>query len=382
MPPGLPPLFYLDTPIAPRATSEPDLTRAAQRLEEGLRSFSVIGRVARINPGPVVTTYEFEADAGVKSRLVLGLADDVCLAMGVESVRIARTPGRPTFSIEIRNAHRDAIFLRDVLESNEAHAERSPLTIALGKTATGDSLVTPLTQLPHLVIGGETIDRTSPVVTAMLASLLCRAAPKGARVILIDPQQQALSVFDGIPHLLTPVITDPAMAVRAFHWAAREMETRFIPASAEPDARNTLLPDPAIVIVLHDLAALPTLAHRQIEDAICRLGLVSRHVGIHLILTTSRVSKDVLTWLIKAHCPARLSLRRVSKTDSNAILDGTGAEQLLDDGDMLYLAPASARLVRVHGPRVSEAEVQRLTHFWRRTSAPAYNSAVVAAPGR
>ena len=333
--------------------------------------------MVRIDPGPVVTTYEFAAEAGVKSRLVLGLVDDVCLALGIDSVRIARTPGRPTFDIEIRNAHREPIFLRDVLDSNEARAENSPLTIALGKTATGDPLVRSLTQLPHLVIGGENIDRTSPVVTAMLAGLLCRATPKDARLILIDPQQQALGAFDGIPHLLTPVITDPAMAVRAFHWAAREMETRFIPASAEPDARNALPPDPAIVIVLHDLAALPTPAHRQIEDAICRLGLVSRHEGIHLILTTSRVSKDVLTWLIKAHCPARLSLRLASKTDSNSILDGTGAEQLLDAGDMLYLAPASARLVRVHGPRVSDAEVQRLTHFWRRTSAPAYDSSVI-----
>jgi S-DNA-T family DNA segregation ATPase FtsK/SpoIIIE len=396
----LPPLALLDAPRTERKIDERQLMEGARLLEEKCREFAVEGSVVQIHPGPVVTTYEFKPDAGVKYSKVTGLADDLCLAMQAESVLIDRIPGKSTVGIQIPNPHRDVISMRELLEGDAYKRSVSKLTLALGKTIHGEPFVTDLASMPHLLIAGSTGTGKSVSVNAMLASILFRATPDDVRMIMVDPKRLELGMYEEIPHLLTPVVVDPKLAANALRWAVREMEERYKTLAAVgvrnieqynrnvramqvekkgpavDDKGNEIRPLPFIVVLIDELADLMMVAGNEVEESICRLAQMARAVGIHLILATQRPSVDVITGLIKANLPARISFRVSSKIDSRTILDANGAEQLLGKGDMLYLPPASSRHVRLHGPYVSEQECARLASFLRKQGKPVYDNTI------
>jgi S-DNA-T family DNA segregation ATPase FtsK/SpoIIIE len=396
----LPPLALLDAPRSERKIDERELMDGARLLEEKCREFSVEGSVVQIHPGPVVTTYEFKPDAGVKYSKITGLADDLCLAMQAESVLIDRIPGKSTVGIQIPNPNRELISMRELLEADAYKRSASRLTLALGKTIHGEPFVSDLATMPHLLIAGSTGTGKSVSVNAMLSSILFRATPDDVRLIMIDPKRLELGMYEEIPHLLTPVVVDPKLAANALRWAVREMEERYKTLAAvgvrniEQYNRNLKLaqaekpgpvldskgnevrPLPCIVVLIDELADLMMVASNEVEESICRLAQMARAVGIHLILATQRPSVDVITGLIKANLPARISFRVSSKIDSRTILDGNGAEQLLGKGDMLYLPPASSRFVRLHGPYISEQESARLASFLRKQGKPSYDTTI------
>jgi S-DNA-T family DNA segregation ATPase FtsK/SpoIIIE len=394
----LPPVSLLDPAKAEQKIDERELMDAARQLEEKCREFAVEGQVAQIHPGPVVTTFEFKPEAGVKYSKITSLADDLCLAMQAESVLIDRIPGKSTVGIQIPNPNREAISLRELLQSEAYLRSSSKLTIALGKTIHGEPYVTDLAAMPHLLIAGSTGTGKSVGLNAMLTSILYRATPDDVRLIMIDPKRLELGMYEEIPHLLTPVVVDPKKAANALRWAVREMEERYKTLAAEgvrnieqynrniklvleetgnkdPDAPKPL---PFIVVVIDELADLMMVASNEVEESIARLAQMARAIGIHLVLATQRPSVDVITGLIKANMPARVSFRVTSKIDSRTILDGNGAEQLLGKGDMLYLPPASSRFVRLHGPYISEQESARLASFLRKQGKPTYDTTVTA----
>jgi len=397
-----PPLALLDAPRGERKVDERELMDGAKQLEEKCREFAVEGAVVQIHPGPVVTTYELKPDAGVKYSKITGLADDLCLAMQAESVLIDRIPGKSTVGIQIPNPNREQISLRELLESEAYRRSTSRLTLALGKTIHGEPFVSDLATMPHLLIAGSTGTGKSVSVNAMLSSILFRATPDEVRLIMIDPKRLELGMYEEIPHLLTPVVVDPKLAANALRWAVREMEERYKTLAAvgvrniEQYNRNikTAMVEsqgplvdknglevktlPFIVVLIDELADLMMVASNEVEESICRLAQMARAVGIHLILATQRPSVDVITGLIKANLPARISFRVSSKIDSRTILDGNGAEQLLGRGDMLYLPPASSRFVRLHGPYISEQESARLASFLRKQGKPTYNETITA----
>ncbi|HET9262810.1 MAG TPA: DNA translocase FtsK 4TM domain-containing protein [Vicinamibacterales bacterium] len=398
----MPPLALLDAPKGERKIDERELMDGARLLEEKCREFSVEGSVVQIHPGPVVTTYEFKPDAGVKYSKITGLADDLCLAMQAESVLIDRIPGKSTVGIQIPNPNREQISLRELLESDAYRRSQSKLTLALGKTIHGEPFVSDLATMPHLLIAGSTGTGKSVSVNAMLSSILFRASPDEVRLIMIDPKRLELGMYEDIPHLLTPVVVDPKLAANALRWAVHEMEERYktlaavgvrnieqynrnlAHAQAEKkgpvldDNGNEIRPLPFIVLLIDELADLMMVAGNEVEESIARLAQMARAVGIHLILATQRPSVDVITGLIKANLPARISFRVSSKIDSRTILDGNGAEQLLGKGDMLYLPPASSRFVRLHGPYISEQESARLASFLRKQGRPTYDETITA----
>jgi S-DNA-T family DNA segregation ATPase FtsK/SpoIIIE len=397
-----PPLALLDAPRGERKIDERELMEGARLLEEKCREFSVEGSVVQIHPGPVVTTYEFKPDAGVKYSKITGLADDLCLAMQAESVLIDRIPGKSTVGIQIPNPNREQISLRELMESDAYRRSASKLTLALGKTIHGEPFVSDLGTMPHLLIAGSTGTGKSVSVNAMLSSILFRASPDDVRLIMIDPKRLELGMYEDIPHLLTPVVVDPKQASNALRWAVREMEERYKTLAAvgvrnieqynrnlrlaQEEAKGPVLDDngnevkplPFIVVLIDELADLMMVAGNEVEESIARLAQMARAVGIHLILATQRPSVDVITGLIKANLPARISFRVSSKTDSRTILDGNGAEQLLGKGDMLYLPPASSRFVRLHGPYISEQESARLASFLRKQGKPTYDETITA----
>jgi S-DNA-T family DNA segregation ATPase FtsK/SpoIIIE len=398
-----PPLALLDAPKGERKIDERELMEGARLLEEKCREFSVEGTVVQIHPGPVVTTYEFKPDAGVKYSKITGLADDLCLAMQAESVIIDRIPGKSTVGIQIPNANREAISLRELLESEAYKRSHSKLTIALGKTIHGEPFVSDLATMPHLLIAGSTGAGKSVSVNAMITSILMRATPDEVRFIMVDPKRLELGMYEDIPHLLTPVVMDPKLAANALRWAVREMEERYKTLAAfgvrnidqynrnvramqeekkgEPlvdDKGNEIKPLPFIVVLIDELADLMMVAGNEVEESIARLAQMARAIGIHLVLATQRPSVDVITGLIKANLPARISFRVSSRIDSRTILDGNGAEQLLGKGDMLYLPPASSRFVRLHGPYISEQESARLASFLRKQGKPSYDTTITA----
>jgi S-DNA-T family DNA segregation ATPase FtsK/SpoIIIE len=394
----LPPASLLDAPKAERKIDERELMDSSRQLEEKCREFSVEGQVAQIHPGPVVTTFEFKPDAGVKYSKITGLADDLCLAMQAESVLIDRIPGKSTVGIQIPNPNREAISLRELLESDAYQRSASKLTLALGKTIHGEPYVTDLATMPHLLIAGSTGTGKSVGLNGMLTSILYRATPEDVRFIMVDPKRLELGMYDDIPHLLSPVVVDPKKAANALRWAVREMEERYKTLAAEGvrnieqynrNIRNILAetgsnspdaprPLPFIVVVIDELADLMMVAGNEVEESICRLAQMARAVGIHLILATQRPSVDVITGLIKANLPARISFRVSSKTDSRTILDSNGAEQLLGKGDMLFLPPASSRCLRLHGPYISEQESARLASFLRKQGKPVFDDTITA----
>jgi S-DNA-T family DNA segregation ATPase FtsK/SpoIIIE len=392
------PSSQLLTPAAPHIEQkEKELLALADSLVEKTREFNVAGKVVNICPGPVVTTYEFKPDPGVKYSRVTGLVDDLCLALKAESVRIDRIPGKAFVGIEVPNRKRETIQLRDVVESKKFRDSDSLMTIALGKTIDGLNYVTDLAKMPHLLIAGATGAGKSVGVNSLIVSILYKAKPDQVKFIMVDPKRLELGVYADIPHLATPIITDPKRAAISLRWAVTEMERRYKDLAgygvrnidgynAEAKRRNDLeMWDdsgephrtlPYIVIIIDELADLMMVSGKEVEESITRLAQMARAVGIHLVLATQRPSVDVITGLIKANFPARISFRVSSKVDSRTIIDSNGAEGLLGKGDMLFLPPASSQVIRVHGAFVDEKEIAKIVDHIKAQGRPEYDTTI------
>ena len=402
--PEFPSTTLLNSPAAAIKVNEDELRQHARSIEEKAREFEVEGVVQQIHPGPVVTTFELKPERGVKYSKITGLGDDLCLALEAESIRIDRIPGKSTVGIEVPNDERATIVLRELLESSEYQQPAYRLPLALGKDITGKIVVTDLHKMPHLLAAGSTGTGKSVSINAMILSLLFRSRPDQVKMILIDPKRLELGLYQDIPHLLVPVVTEPKVAQNALKWAVSEMEVRYkklatrgvrnleayneqvkqlpIPGfnGQAGEAEDEREPLPYIVIVIDELADLMMTAPREVEESITRLAQMARAVGIHLILATQRPSVDVITGLIKANFPARISFRVASKVDSRTILDSNGAELLLGRGDMLFLPPGSSRLMRVHGPLITEDEVIQVVEFLKKQGKPSYNERILESP--
>ncbi len=381
------------------AINEKELKDRAQQLVEKFKEFEVLGQVNIIHPGPVVTTYEFKPEAGIKYSRITNLVDDLCLALKAESVRVDRLPGKSTVGVEVPNIHRETIYLREIIESVEFQSSHSKLTMALGKDIVGKIAIADLAKMPHLLIAGQTGSGKSVAVNAMILSILYKASPEDVKFIMVDPKRLELGLYEDIPHLLTPVVTEPKRASNALKWAVSEMENR-LKLLATVSVRNIeqynalikkpktldLFPEessetrkilPFIVIVIDELADLMMVASKDVQDSIMRLTQMARAVGIHLIVATQRPSVDVLTGVIKANLPSRISFRVAQRVDSRTILDAMGAQQLLGRGDMLFIPPGSSKMVRVHAPYVSEEEIEAIVKHLKSQARPAYNQTIV-----
>ena len=414
----LPELSMLAKP-KPRssAVDEPALLQNARLLESVLAEFSVNGRIDQIRPGPVVTLYELVPAPGVKTARVVALADDIARSMSVISCRVSVTPGRNAIAIELPNAKRETVYLRDLLSSTDYERTTHVLPMALGETIGGEPYIADLARMPHLLIAGTTGSGKSVGVNAMILSILYRLSPEQCRMIMIDPKMLELSVYDGIPHLLAPVVTDPKKAIVALKWTVREMEDRYrrmskigvrnvagyndrareLAAKGEHFVRTVQTgfdeagrplyeeerldpePMPYLVVVIDEVADLMMVAGKDIEGAVQRLAQMARAAGIHLIMATQRPSVDVITGTIKANFPTRISFQVTSKIDARTILGEQGAEQLLGQGDMLYMA-GGGRVTRLHGPFVSDGEVEAVAAFLRKQGEPQYLEEVTAMP--
>ena len=407
------PSFSLLKPAPARAESGPSeeaLQANARLLESVLSDYGVQGSIVEIRPGPVVTLYELEPAPGIRSARVIGLADDVARSLSVTAVRIATVPGRNVIGIEVPNAKRETVFLSEILASEDLQRHAGRLTLALGKEINGAPIFADLARMPHLMIAGTTGSGKSVAVNGMILSLLYRMSPDQCRLILIDPKMLELSMYEGIPHLMAPVVTEPAKAVTALKWTVREMERRYramsqlgvrnlssynervaearakgevvtrrVQTGFDPDTGRptfeeqplVLQPLPLIVVVVDEMADLMMVAGKEIEAAVQRLAQMARAAGIHVIMATQRPSVDVITGTIKANFPTRISFQVISKFDSRTILGEQGAEQLLGMGDMLYMQ-GGGRITRVHGPFVSDEEVEKVVEFLREQGEPAY----------
>lgn len=396
----LPSSVLLKAPVKRHAFDEEELQATGQQILAKFEEFGVRGQVHQINPGPVVTTFEFKPNRGVKLSKILNLSEDLCLALECESILVERIPGKPTVGIEVPNRDREIICFREVVETKVFQEAKSMLAFALGKDINGKIHCADLASMPHLLVAGQTGSGKSVMVNALIMSLLMRATPDQVRLILVDPKTVELTYYSDIPHLLTPVITDMKEATHALVNATREMERR-LQLLAKHGARNIsqfnkkarakggrrrksgdeeIEPLPYIVVVVDELADLMMLAGRQVEEAIQRLAQMSRAVGIHLLLATQRPSVDVITGLIKANIPARLSFLVATRVDSRTILDSMGAESLLGMGDMLFLPPGTARMRRLHGPLVTEEEIRAVVAHWTSRAAPEYQTDFLKAP--
>lgn len=417
----LPPLNLLTAPpVAERKDriNEDALEQNARLLESVLSDFGVQGQITKVRPGPVVTLYELEPAPGTKASRVIGLADDIARNMSAISARIAVIPGRNAIGIELPNAKRETVYLRELLAASEYESTSARLTLALGKDIGGEPVVADLARMPHLLIAGTTGSGKSVGVNTMILSLLYRLPPEQCRFIMIDPKMLELSVYDGIPHLLAPVVTEPGKAVVALKWTVREMEDRYRKMSelgvrnitgynerlGEARGKNEslsrtvqtgfdadtgkpifeerpldLTPLPFIVVIVDEFADLMMVAGKDIEASIQRLAQMARAAGIHLLMATQRPSVDVITGTIKANFPTRISFQVTSKIDSRTILGEQGAEQLLGAGDMLFM-PGAGRMARVHGPFVSDAEVEKVVKFLKSQGEPVYIESVTEEP--
>ena len=377
-----------------------ELKVVAQVLVEKYAEFGVHGQVTQINPGPVVTTFEFKPEAGIKYSRITNLTDDLCLALKAESILIERMAGKSTVGIQVPNREREIIWLRENIESQEFMGSKSNLTLALGKDINGRISTADLAGMPHLLIAGSTGAGKSVAINAMIMSILYKATPDQVRLILVDPKRLELGNYEGVPHLYTPIITEPKLAANALRNAVREMERR-LKVLAEKGVRNisqynklfdeestrSLFGDeteekplPYIVIIIDELADLMMLDSSNVEESITRLAQMARAVGIHLVLATQRPSVDVITGLIKANFPARISFRVATKVDSRTILDANGAEALLGKGDMLYLPSGSARVHRLHAAFVTEKEIAAVVEFWRAQGTAEYENKFLETP--
>ncbi|MGF7172622.1 DNA translocase FtsK [Azospirillum doebereinerae] len=398
-------------PRPPQQHDEALLARNARMLETVLKNFRVRGEIMDVRPGPVVTLYEFEPAPGTKSATVINLTDDIARSMSVVTARIAIVPGRSVIGVELPNPVREMVYLRESFDHDAFRNTTAQLAIGLGKDISGEPIVADLARMPHLLVAGTTGSGKSVAINTMILSLLYRLPPERCRFIMVDPKMLELSVYDGIPHLLTPVVTDPKKAVVALRWAVREMESRYeamsklgvrniegynarmtemiaagekMPRRATPpgEPENVFdmtpqdpTPLPYIVVIVDEMADLMLVAGKEIEAAIQRLAQMARAAGIHLIMATQRPSVDVITGTIKANFPTRISFQVTSKIDSRTILGEAGAEQLLGQGDMLYMQ-GGGRITRVHGPFVSDAEVEEIVHFIKLQGAPNYVTAI------
>lgn len=424
----MPPVSLLEHDGAPaKPIDRNSLTMAARMLEKKLLDFGVEGDVVEVKPGPVVTMYEFSPAPGVKVNKISNLQDDLAMALQAVSIRIvAPIPGRGVVGIEIPNKDRATVYLKEIIDSEPFEKHGGKLPMALGKDIFGQVVVSDLSRMPHLLVAGSTGSGKSVSINTMILSLLYRAAPEDVRLIMIDPKMLELSIYEGIPHLLLPVVTNPKKAALALNWAVREMERRYQLMAAkgvrnvdgynrklvkeakeaknrvadpepqlDPDELLDELPPltdkipveelehghlPYIVVIVDELADLMMVAGRDIEESIARLAQMARAAGIHLILATQRPSVDVITGLIKANFPTRISFKVFSRIDSRTILDSMGAEALLGMGDMLFLPPGVGYLQRVHGAFVSELEVQRVVEFLARQGKPEYDKSILTAP--
>ncbi|MGB8474419.1 MAG: DNA translocase FtsK [Candidatus Acidiferrum sp.] len=381
---------------------EDELKQRARAIEAKCLEFDVQGRVTQINPGPVVTTFEFKPEAGIKYSRIIGLTEDLCLALQAESILIERIPGKSTIGIEVPNITRQTIALREIIEAQEFTNSSSKLTLAMGRDLHGRIRVTDLAAMPHLLIAGSTGTGKSVFINSLMMSILYKASPEDVKMVLVDPKRLELNLYENIPHLIAPVVTDPKIASNVLRNATKEMEKR-LKLLAQRGVRNidqynrtfqkaqslSLFenveesehkPLPYLVIVIDELADLMMVDTNNVEESITRLAQMARAVGIHLILATQRPSVDVITGLIKANFPARISFRVASKVDSRTILDSNGSESLLGNGDMLYLPAGSARLHRIHGPLVTEDEITSVCDFWREQALAKYNEKLLETP--
>ncbi|MGB8291326.1 MAG: DNA translocase FtsK, partial [Rhizobium ruizarguesonis] len=392
------------------------LEQNARMLEGVLEDFGVKGEIIHVRPGPVVTLYELEPAPGIKSSRVIGLADDIARSMSAIAARVAVVPGRNAIGIELPNQTRETVYLRELIASRDFEGSKAKLAMALGKTIGGEAVIADLAKMPHLLVAGTTGSGKSVAINTMILSLLYRMTPEQCRLIMIDPKMLELSVYDGIPHLLSPVVTDPKKAVVALKWTVREMEERYKKMSKigvrNIDGFNTrveqalskgeaisrtvqtgfdrhtgeamyeteefdLRPMPYIVVIIDEMADLMMVAGKDIEGAVQRLAQMARAAGIHVIMATQRPSVDVITGTIKANFPTRISFQVTSKIDSRTILGEQGAEQLLGMGDMLYMA-GGGRIQRVHGPFVSDVEVEEIVSYLKTQGSPQYLDAITA----
>jgi len=402
----LPPTDLLNESPGRSAYDEMELKETAARIKSKFEEFNVLGNVVQINPGPVVTTFEFKPEAGIKYSRITNLTEDLCLGLQAESILIERIPGKPTVGIEVPNTRRELIALRAMLESDEFGQSHSRLTIPLGKDINGRIKVASLESMPHLLIAGSTGSGKSVMINSMIMSIMFKATPEEVRMIMVDPKRVELGMYEGIPHLLTPVITDPKKATNALRNAVLEMERRLRllaeygvrnidqfnkkirKQQEEPrslfdekeDTADEVKPLPYVLILIDELADLMMLEGRNVEESVTRLAQMARAVGMHLVLATQRPSVDVITGLIKANFPSRISFRVATRVDSRTVLDVMGAEHLLGKGDMLFLPPGSSRLTRVHGAFVTETEINRVVDFWKEQAAPEYDQSFLIAP--
>ncbi len=358
--------------------------KVSKQLEQKLKNFGVSGKVVGISPGPVVTTYELAPAPGVKINKITGLADDLALGLKAKSVRVVGSiPGKAALGIEIPNDNREVVYIRDILSAEEYRKSQSKLTVALGLDVVGNLALGNLAKMPHLLIAGATGAGKSVGINTIIASILYNATPDEVRFLMIDPKRIELSGYEGIPHLLHPVVVDPKLASRALNWAVREMERRYRMLEEARvksfDSYNETAEEkmPYIVVIVDELADLMMVASKDVEAAIARLAQMARAAGIHLILATQRPSVDVLTGLIKANFPTRISFKVSSKIDSRTILDNSGAEHLLGAGDMLYLAPGSSNLSRIHGAFISEQETASIVDFLKKQGESSYDDSII-----
>ena len=394
----LPSIKFLEEPEFQIGSADNEnLRMQSQLLEKKLEDFGVQGRVVEVAPGPVITTFEYEPAPGVKINKIVNLTDDLALAMRATSIRIvAPIPGKAVIGIEVPNTDRQVVKFKDIIASSAFEKSKSRLTLCLGKDIVGNPIVAQLEKMPHLLIAGATGTGKSVALNAMICSLLYKSKPDEVKIIMVDPKRIELTSYDGIPHLITPVVTNPKKATNALFWAVREMERRYellsqmtarnikqynnkvakAEKSADKEPPEIL---PYIVIVIDELADLMILSSRDVEVALTRLAQMARAAGIHLILATQRPSVDVLTGIIKANFPTRLTFQVSSKTDSRTIIDTNGAENLLGSGDMLFLPPGTAKLQRIHGAYISETELTQITKFLRAQAKPEYDDEVTEA---
>jgi S-DNA-T family DNA segregation ATPase FtsK/SpoIIIE len=404
----LPPISLLEAEVEKRQKIDREsLIMNSRILEKKLLDYGVEGKVVEVRPGPVITVYEFEPAPGVKVSRIVNLADDLALALSALSIRIvAPIPGKAVVGIEVPNRNRETVYLKEIIDSDPFRVSKSKLSFGLGKDISGESFVVDLARMPHLLVAGSTGSGKSVSINAMISSILFKATPDEVRFLMIDPKMLELSDYEGIPHLLLPVVTNPKKAAAGLRWLVEEMERRYT-VLAEKGVRNIehyhqrmekelkekgkvykrkgdLLEGdeekatepmekiPYIVVVIDELADLMMISSKDVEESITRLAQMARAVGIHLLLATQRPSVDVLTGIIKANFPARISFQVTSKVDSRTILDTIGAEHLLGAGDMLFLPPGSSKLTRLHGAFVSSAEIKRVVEFWKKQGKPAY----------
>jgi S-DNA-T family DNA segregation ATPase FtsK/SpoIIIE len=407
---SLPSVNFLDDPKPrPQSTNESNLRMQSRLLEKKLEDFGVNGKVTAVTPGPVITTFEYEPAPGVKINRIVGLTDDLALALRAISIRIvAPIPGKSVIGVEIPNTDRETVRFKEMILSPAFEQTKSTLTLCLGKDIVGNPVSAGLEKMPHLLIAGATGTGKSVALNTMICSLLFKLTPDQVKLIMVDPKRIELSMYDGIPHLITPVVTDVKKATNALFWAVREMEHRYellsqmkvrnidqynrklekdptpppLEREGEGKPREPLEPLPYIVIIIDELADLMMVASRDVEVALTRLAQMARAAGLHLILATQRPSVDVLTGIIKANFPTRLTFQVSSKTDSRTIIDANGAESLLGNGDMLFLPPGTARLQRIHGAYISETELTRVVEFLKKQQTPDYDKSVVQAPAK